>query len=72
MVPFRYKQDKSLGPWVFVQRSFHANNKLQPDLKKLLIALKFIWNAQDHEWHLKYDKLADFKRKNGHCIVPKV
>jgi hypothetical protein len=77
IVPKRYEQDKALGQWVSTQRTFHTKNKLRPDRKELLDKIGFVWNAglavrQELEriWHQQHDKLVDFKRKNGHCIVP--
>jgi hypothetical protein len=25
----------------------------------------------DKRWHLQYEKLVEFKRQHGHCLVPK-
>ena len=79
MVPFNYELDKSLGRWVGTQRDRHGNNKMQPDRKELLDEIGFVWKVdciaarvplQDKKWHQQYEKLVEFKRKNGHCIVP--
>jgi hypothetical protein len=75
IVPFRYKQDKSLGRWVGQQRSLYSPNKLQPGRKNLLDKLDFVWNLEiadnnEKKWHQQYKKLVEFKRKNGHCVVP--
>ena len=73
IVPLNYEQDKALGRWVNTQRNLQANNTLQTirqDRKDLLVALDFVWNVQDHDWHLHYEKLKDFQREHGHCIVP--
>jgi hypothetical protein len=71
LVPFRYQEDPSLGNWVYKQRKLHSKNKLRLDHKDLLDELGFVWNAEDHQWHLQYKKLIEFKRKNGNCLVPK-
>ena len=70
IVPKGNKQDKSLGTWVAGQRRLHSKNTIRQDRKDLLVKLGFVWNVQDHEWKLHYDKLEEFKRENGHCIVP--
>jgi len=86
MVPRGYKEDKSLGSWVSLQRTFHTNKKIRQDRKKLLNELGFVWRVdtakwkadmivahipgEDKKWHQQYDKLLEFKRKNDHCIVP--
>jgi hypothetical protein len=71
LVPSNYEEDKSLRRWVDKQRTAHSNSKMQPDRKGLLNELEFVWNVEEHQWHLQYDKLVEFKRKNGHCLVPK-
>jgi hypothetical protein len=77
MVPFAYEQDKSLGIWVSNQR--RKRNKMRPDRKKLLDKIGFAWKDDgDHNfnqfydklWHQYYEKLVEFKRKNGNCLVP--
>jgi uncharacterized protein YbgA (DUF1722 family) len=74
MVSKRIEQDNSLGRWVGVQRTFHRKNKMRPDRKDLLDELDFVWRVdtagnQDKNWQQQYEKLVEFKRKNGHCIV---
>jgi hypothetical protein len=77
MVPFRYEQDKSLGAWVNKQRSNHNDNKLRQDRTIILDGIGFAWKAEnpgnthDKLWHQQYELLVEFKRKNGHCMVPK-
>ena len=29
-----------------------------------------VLTKHDKKWHLRYNKLVEFKRNNGHCIVP--
>jgi hypothetical protein len=70
IVPQRYEQDKFLGRWVERQRGRHNTNKLRKDRKKLLKKLGFIWNVEDHEWYLQYEKVVAFKRQHEHCRVP--
>ena len=75
VVPRLYEQDKALGHWVRTQHvSFHTNNTMRLDRKELLDEIGFVWKSRsqalDKRWNLQYEKLVDFKRKNGHCIVP--
>ena len=79
LVPFRYEQDKSLGDWVVRQRSFCNRQKMRLDRKELLDEIGFVWKAdniaarvpfEDKKWHQQFNKLVEFKQKNGHCIVP--
>ena len=78
-VPARYEPDKTLGVWVGTQRMNHTNNKMQPDRKGLLDEIGFAWRGdratprfpnEDKKWNIQYEKLVDFQRKNGHCMVP--
>jgi uncharacterized protein YbgA (DUF1722 family) len=79
MVPFKYEQDKSLGNWVGKQRNILVNNKMRSDRKELLDEIGFDWKADaDHNliqndklWHQQHEKLVEFKRKTGHCMVPR-
>lgn len=65
------ENNKALGVWVARQRYTHASNKMRQDRKALLDEIGgFVWNVIDYEWHLQYEKLVDFKRKNNHCMVP--
>jgi glutaredoxin len=71
-VPSKCEEDAYLGNWVNNLRQLHSNNKLRLDRKDLLDDIGFVWNMQDRQWHLRYEQLAEFKRKNGHCRVPKM
>jgi hypothetical protein len=77
VVPRSYEQDKSLGEWVTTQRSNHTNNKILPDRKRILDEIGFVWtvaratNTNDKLWHQQHEKLIEFKRKKGHCLVPR-
>jgi hypothetical protein len=64
-----YQEEMSLGKWVTTQRESHSNNKLQLDRKVLLDEIGFAWNV-NQTWHQQYEKLVEFKQKNGHCLVP--
>jgi hypothetical protein len=76
IVPTEYEEDASLGMWVGTQRQYHANNKLRVDRKELLDEIGFVWKAREvaangkKTWHQQYEQLIEFKRNNGHCVVP--
>jgi uncharacterized protein YbgA (DUF1722 family) len=78
MVPQRNKEDKILGIWVCRQQSFHKKNKLRLDRRKILDKIGFAWKADrattfkpdNKHWHQQREKLVEFKRQNGHCVVP--
>jgi hypothetical protein len=81
VVPRSYDKDKSLGEWVNTQRKYHNGvdqlRQLRPDRQELLEEIGFAWRADvNHKfnvklWQQQYEKLTEFKRKNGHCMVPK-
>jgi hypothetical protein len=81
MVPYRYEQDKFLAGWVAKQRYYHKNNKLGLDRKRVLDEIGFAWSVErlglvqktnesrESKWNMHYEKMVEFQRKNGHCIV---
>jgi hypothetical protein len=75
IVPRVCKEDMSLGSWVNNQRTAHSKNKLRLDRKGLLDEIGFVWKApgvatNNKNWHQQYEKLVEFKRKQGNCVVP--
>jgi hypothetical protein len=76
-----YKENASLGVWVNKQRQLLTNNKLRLDRKDLLNKIGFVWKApgvaannknNDKTWQQQFEKLVEFKQKNGHCLVPRI
>jgi hypothetical protein len=75
MAPQSYEQDKPVGMWVAKQRSYHNDDKLRPDRKRLLDEIGFTWKFDldaydDNLWHQQHVKLVEFQRKQGNCVVP--
>lgn len=78
-VPARYDDDAKLGHWVMTQRrQYHLkkNGKLsrltQARIDQLN-TLNFKWSMRkEHaaQWNERYEELIEFKRINGHCLVP--
>jgi hypothetical protein len=78
------KYNKALGDWVSKQRSYHKNGLIRQDRKELLDEIEFVWKVHidvrqgvhhysrvyDKRWHHQYEKLVEFKRKHGNCLVP--
>jgi hypothetical protein len=71
IVPNRHEQDKSLGIWVDTQRTIYRKNELRQDRKRLLNEIGFVWKNNDTLWDQRYEKLVEFKRINGNCMVPR-
>jgi hypothetical protein len=77
------EDNKALGKWICNQRERHRNNNMRLDRKDLLDEIGLVWsvaksapNAQrpnkvETRWNKQFEKLAEFKRKNGHCSVPR-
>mmetsp|Transcript_17793 Transcript_17793/g.37163 ORF Transcript_17793/g.37163 Transcript_17793/m.37163 type:complete len:381 (+) Transcript_17793:193-1335(+) len=39
--------------------------------KKLLDEIGFVWDAMGHTWSTRYAELCEFRKINGHCVVPR-
>lgn len=82
-VPTFYKNDKPLGKWVARQREDNNDGVLQPERKKKLDELGFVWQLKkkcdpikrntakiDERWNSHYKKLVKFTEEYGHPNVP--
>lgn len=76
-VPRHYSKNSKLGEWVTDQRrQFKAKSEGKPttltdERKAQLDELGFIWKVRDRaDWNDRYEQLLEFKKENGHCIVP--
>lgn len=76
-VPRHYSKNSKLGEWVTDQRrQFKAKSEGKPTMltderKAQLDELGFIWKVRDRaDWNDRYEQLLEFKKENGHCIVP--
>lgn len=45
-VPQHYPKDKRLGKWVNTQRTTFKRGKIQPDRKRQLDSIGFVWNMR--------------------------
>jgi hypothetical protein len=58
------------------QRTDHKKNKLLEDRMDRLNDIGFVWvpntktESGTTKWNSMFDKLEDFCKKNGHCLVP--
>lgn len=76
-VPRLYTKDPKLGEWVTDQRrQWKCKMEGKPSLmtderKNKLNELGFVWKVRDRaDWNDRYEQLLEFKKENGHCIVP--
>lgn len=74
------QSQKSLGSFVNRQRIDHARfidpNSKKPTAmttrrKELLEEIGFVWDNMEHTWNIRYEELCQFRKKNGHAVVPR-
>jgi helicase associated protein len=58
-----------LGVWVDNQRS--RKGLLPLARQRRLDAIGFIWDWREHQWEQGFLALFQFKRREGHCCVPR-
>jgi hypothetical protein len=70
LVPVKHKTSEGygLGSWVNRQRT--RQDSLDPELKKRLDALGFIWDSLAERWEVGFAVFVAFEEENGHCRVP--
>ena len=77
-VPYAWPENPLLGRWGGQQRQQKKSGKLHPKREEMLNAVGFDWgftrdlggvNPKDL-WALRYEQLVEFKKQNGHCVVP--
>ena len=61
----------TLGHWVATQRRSKLTSTLSEDRISRLGKLNFAWDSFDQKWEEGFTSLVAFKKRNGHCIVPK-
>eukprot|EP00581_Thalassiosira_minuscula_P007000 CAMPEP_0183706548 /NCGR_PEP_ID=MMETSP0737-20130205/3328_1 /TAXON_ID=385413 /ORGANISM="Thalassiosira miniscula, Strain CCMP1093" /LENGTH=498 /DNA_ID=CAMNT_0025933963 /DNA_START=170 /DNA_END=1666 /DNA_ORIENTATION=+ len=76
-VPRLYTKNPKLGEWVTDQRrQWKSKMEGKPSLmteerKAKLDEIGFVWKVRDRaDWNDRYEQLLEFKKENGHCIVP--
>jgi len=57
-----------LGRWVAEQRS--KKDTMAADRRRLLNAIKFVWDAPESRWEDGFAALERYKARVGHCRVP--
>jgi superfamily II DNA or RNA helicase len=73
-----WKEDPLIARWVSQQRQDKNRGKLHPKREEMLNAVAFDWGFirdlggvnPKGLWALRYDQLVEFKKQNGHCVVP--
>jgi hypothetical protein len=68
-VPNNHKEDQvNLYLWVRSQRRFETS--LAESKREKLNEIDFIWDPLSDDWEKGFQKLVNFKKKEGHCSVP--
>mmetsp|Transcript_62784 Transcript_62784/g.152867 ORF Transcript_62784/g.152867 Transcript_62784/m.152867 type:complete len:487 (+) Transcript_62784:142-1602(+) len=73
LVPQYYEEDPELGSWVKNQRNcFNTNDsRTTPQKIERLEAIGFVWNPHEAAWLEMYNRLQEYKHKNGNADVKK-
>jgi hypothetical protein len=79
-VPYRFKEDPSLGTWVSWQRKLYKRGTLPAHRKEKLKSIRFTWSLktqskgdtsnEDEMWFKMYEALLEYSQEHDHCIVP--
>jgi len=72
-VQIRYvlKDGQKLGKWVSTQRTDRKNANISQDHIDPLNDVGFVWDAgSEHGWLQCCAELKQYKKDNGHCLVP--
>lgn len=76
-VPRLFSKNPKLGEWVTDQRrQLKAKLDGRPSMmtderKEKLDAIGFVWKVRERaDWNDRYEQLLEFKKENGHCVVP--
>jgi hypothetical protein len=80
LVPSNYTEDRRLGTWVQRQRSSFKRELLSSVRQKKLESVGFVWQvlnreyfileANERRWYYQFQKVAAFKEKHGHTMIP--
>jgi hypothetical protein len=71
-VPVKWPENPSLASWVSRMRAAKKRNLLTEGQIRDLDEIGFVWSGSpQHLWEQRVKELEAFKRKHGHCNVPK-
>ena len=71
-VPAIYEQKEvRLGAWCHRQRQKYKKGNLSPDKVSRLDVLGFVFDVFEALWEEGFSALETYKKKEGHCNVPK-
>ena len=68
----KYSKMPKLGPWVSNQRTAYKNGTISEQNYAKLNDLGFRFTSgHESKWNDRYEQLIEFKKKYGHCNVPR-
>jgi predicted transglutaminase-like cysteine proteinase len=71
-VPISHAEDgANLGEWASTQRKLKKKETLDPERQNRLEEIGFGWVLTTAKWDKTYALLQQFKKREGHCKVPK-
>lgn len=70
-VPAKYSKDPELGRWVARTRYQMKIGKLTSEEISRLDKIGFVWSRDDQIWNDMFRMLKEFRKKQGHCDVPR-
>jgi hypothetical protein len=70
-VPPRWEPNPALAEWVRLQRAAQRARQLRLDRFRRLERLGFVWNTLTDAWERWFAQLEAFRKRFGHCSVPR-
>lgn len=72
-VPQKYKRKPKLASWVTGQRTAYRDGTMSEERYAKLndLGFRFTWSVRESNWNDRYKELLEFKKKHGHCMVPR-
>jgi hypothetical protein len=71
-VPSRWPKNRRLARWVEVTRAAKKQHRLSSSQIQQLDKIGFVWSFDPRQaWDLRFKELEAFKKKHGHCNVPR-
>mgnify|MGYP001592065932 CR=1 FL=1 len=71
IVPQQWSENPGLGHWVLIQRQFRKKGVLSEERIRRLNDIWFVWDTLEAEWEQRFAQILQFKRRFGHCNVPR-
>eukprot|EP00980_Cylindrotheca_fusiformis_P030907 scaffold25622_cov206-Cylindrotheca_fusiformis.AAC.2 len=70
-VPYRHEENEwKLGVWLAKQREAYKLGRMSPVDQQRLEEAGVAWDLYTRKWERMFDRLLQFKEREGHCLVP--